>query len=285
MAWGVGSLSRGGDEGSMVFISSEQFGELIGEFRRLGLDAGFVIRLLKELERQGVLAEGEKTLEVVREALVRRSGRVQPTELGESIARVIINSNLNPDDLELAAEALQGLARLAVKKNSGIGVSERAREIVARALLPALQNHLVPRWVYRSLEKTTAQLRERVSMQELEIERLKSLLKKSGREMPIQRLYLVSGLLEEDPLPMEGEMVRIPCTVCRELNLFHLPPEEVCREADSRRLLFRLHCSYCGRVIDLEPQRILMLAESLSNDAQEGLKKRGASPSPSETPI
>lgn len=269
----MGFLSRSDEEGSMVFISSEQFGELVKEFRRLGLDARLVIGLLRELERHGVLEQGEKALEVVRDALARRAGRVQPTELGESIARVVMNGNLSPDDLEVAAEALQGLARLAVTRNTGVRASERAREAVARALLPALQNHLVPRWVYRSLEKTTAQLRERVSVQELEIERLKSLLKKSGRELPVQRLYVVSGLLEEDPLPMEGEIVRIPCTVCRELNLFHLPREEVCREADSKRLLFRLHCSYCGRAIDVESQRMLLLAESLSKEAQSDLKR------------
>ncbi|MEM0382378.1 MAG: hypothetical protein QW059_05270 [Nitrososphaerota archaeon] len=267
-------LSRdnsGGD--SMVFVSSGEFGELIAELRRLNLGPEFVLAVLRELEKHGVLSSREKALEVLQDALVKRAGRPQPTELGESIARVILSSNISPDDLESAAEALQNLARLSVAKGTSARAAERAREIVARGLLPALQNHLVPRWVYRSLERTTAQLKERVSMQELELERLKTLLKRSGREIPVQRLYIVSGLLEEDPLPMEGEVTKIPCTVCRELNHFHLPREEVCRMADAKHLLFRLHCSYCGRVIDIEPQRILRLLEEKISEARMDLRK------------
>ncbi len=266
-----------GDEssgGSMVFISSAEFGELIAELRRLNTGPGFLISVLRELERHGVLSEREKALEILQDALVRRASRPQPSELGEAVARVILSGNTNPDDLENAAEALQSLARLAVAKGAHARAAERAKETVARALLPALQNYLVPRWVYRSLERTTAQLRERVAMQELELERLKTLLKRSGREVPVQRLYIVSGLLEEDPLPMEGEIAKIPCTVCRELNLFHLPREEVCREAGAKHLLFRLHCSYCGRAIDLEPERVLRLLEARISEAQQDLRRR-----------
>ncbi|MCS7145315.1 MAG: hypothetical protein NZ938_01310 [Aigarchaeota archaeon] len=266
----MGLLSRDDSGGSLVFISSEEFGEFIAELRRLNVGPGLVLAVLRELERHGVLASGEKTLEILQDALSRRTGRPQPTELGESIAKVVLSGNISPEDLQTAAEALHSLARLSVTKGASSRAAERAREIVARALLPALQNHLVPRWVYRSLERTTAQLRERVAMQELELERLKVLLKRSGREVPVQRLYVVSGLLEEDPLPMEGEMAKIPCPVCRELNLFHLPREEICREAESRHLLLRLHCIYCGRAIDIEPQRMLMLVEERARGLEPG---------------
>ncbi len=266
-----------GDESSgdsMVFISSAEFGELIAELRRLNTGPSFLVSVLRELERHGVLSEREKALEILQDALARRASRPQPSELGEAVARVILSGDINPDNLENAAEALQSLARLAVAKGAHSRAAERAKETVARALLPALQSYLVPRWVYRSLERTTAQLRERVALQELELERLKTLLKRSGREVPVQRLYIVSGLLEEDPLPMEGEIVKIPCTVCRELNFFHLPREEVCREAGAKHLLFRLHCSYCGRPIDLEPERVLRLLEARVSEAQQDLRRR-----------
>lgn len=266
----MGQLSRDEGGGSLVFVSSGEFGEFISELRRLSVEPSLVLAILRELERQGLLDNRDKVLEALQEALAKRAGRPQPSELGESIARVILSGSVTPEDLQTAAEALQSLARLSATKNTTVRASERAKEIVARALLPALQSHLVPRWVYRSLERTTAQLRERVSMQELELERLKALLKKSGREVPVQRLYVVSGLLEEDPLPMEGEVARISCPVCRELNLFHLPRGEVCREADSRHLLFRLHCSYCGRAIDLEPQKMLIILEERVVGSERG---------------
>jgi len=247
--------------GSLTFFSWEEFGGLVSELRRIGLAPRLALSLLAELERYGILAEGERAVEALRDVLELRRGRQKPSELGEAVARLFLSGDVPPEGLQAAAEALHALARLQVKGGVWSSAGERAREVVARAFLPALKSHVIPKWVYTSLEKTTAQLRERATLQELELERLKALLKKSGREIPVQRLYLVSGLLEEDPLPMEGGVVRIACPICRELNTFHHPKAEACREAASRRLLFRLHCSYCGRTIDLEPERLLLMVE------------------------
>jgi hypothetical protein len=246
----------------MVFVSSESYGELLSEMRRLCVRPELIAELLRELERQELLGSEEKVLGALREALARWRGMHKPSELGEAVARVLLaGGSLRPDDLELAAEALHGLARMMVTHAGSMRVPEKAREIVARAALPALQSYVVPRWVYGSLEKSLAQARERLAEQELENARLRALLKRSGREIPVQRLYLASGLLDEVPLPGEGEVGRIACPVCRELNLFHLPRPEACVEAEKRTLVFRIHCSYCGRPIDIEPQRMALMIE------------------------
>ncbi|MDT7878830.1 MAG: hypothetical protein RQ798_03565 [Candidatus Caldarchaeales archaeon] len=255
-------LGTEGSGGSMVFVPTEHYGELIREMRRLGVAPDMLVEILRELERSGLFEPNRSTLASLREALARWRGMPKPSELGEAVARVLLaGGSLKPDDLELAAEALHGLARMMVTQSGSLRVPERAREIVARAALPALQNLVVPRWVYGSLERSLAQARERLAEQELEIARLKGLLKRSGRELPVQRIYVASGLLDEAPLPLEGEVGRIACPVCRELNLFHLPSREACGEAEKRMLVFRLHCSYCGRPIDIEPQRMVLMIE------------------------
>lgn len=128
-------------------------------------------------------------------------------------------------------------------------------------MMPSIKDLVVPKWVFESLEKRLIDMRERLRHKELELERIKRLLKARGLSPNTSRLYIVTGLLEETPTIQSGENAKLICPWCNEINLVSLPLLEIIEEAQRQHWVFRAHCQYCSKIIDIEPRRLLSMME------------------------
>jgi hypothetical protein len=128
-------------------------------------------------------------------------------------------------------------------------------------MMPAVRELVIPKWIYDTLEKKLMDLRERLRHKELELERIKRLLKARGIMPTTLKLYIVSGLLEENPVMQSEETAKLICPWCGEINIVSLPLVEVIQEARKQHWVFRAHCQYCAKIIDLEPHKLLSMMD------------------------
>jgi len=145
------------------------------------------------------------------------------------------------------------------KSNENVPI--KVRELLVRIMLPAIRELVVPKWIFDSLEKKLIDMRERLRHKELELERIKRLLKTRGIMLNPLKLYIVTGLLEEIPVMQSGETAKLICPWCGEINIVSLPSLEMIEEAQKQHWIFRAHCQYCYKIIDLEPHKLLSMMD------------------------
>ncbi len=185
--------------------------------------------------------------------------------VGEVFIKTISSpSTCSLADLEMLIEAVKNASRLISedadqKSNSNAVI--KVKEMLVRIMMPAIKELVIPKWVYDSLEKKLVDIRERLRHKELELERIKRLLKARGIMLNTLKLYIVTGLLEEIPVMHSGETAKLICPWCGEVNIVSLPSLEVIEEAHKQHWVFRAHCQYCAKIIDLEPYRLLSMID------------------------
>ncbi len=189
--------------------------------------------------------------------------------VGEVFIKTISNPSIcNSADLELLLETIKNASRL-VKENDDKKSSEAAlmkiRELLVRLMMPTIRDIVIPKWAFTALEKKLIDMRERLRHKELELERIKRLLKSRGITLSKLRLYIVTGLLEEFPTVQSGNTAKLVCPWCSEINILSLPPIEIIEEAQRKHWVFRAHCQYCYKTIDIEPPRLLSMIEVKKN--------------------
>lgn len=190
--------------------------------------------------------------------------------LGEVFIKAISSPSLcSSADLELLVETIKNVSRLRKEDfdhKSGDSAALKVKELLIRIMMPSIKDLVIPKWLFDSLEKRLVDMRERLRHKELELERIKRMLKDRGLSPNTLRLYIVTGLLEETPTIQSGETAKLICPWCNEINLVSLPLIEIIEEAQKKHWIFRAHCQYCSKIIDVEPHRLLSMLELKRRD-------------------
>jgi hypothetical protein len=235
-----------------------------------------VAEILRTLERKGVFSQRRNTpSKLLEELLINVEEKSIDEEKKEklqklaAIGEVFIKTISSPStcssaDLEMLTETIKNASRLRrddADQKSHDNAAIKVRELLVRIMMPAIRELVIPKWIYDSLEKRLVDMRERLRHKELELERLKRLLKARGIMPATSKLYIVSGLLEEVPVMPSGETAKLICPSCGEINIVTLPSVEAIEEAHKQHWVFRAHCQYCAKIIDLEPYRLLSMMD------------------------
>jgi len=235
-----------------------------------------VAEILRTLERKGVFSQrGNSPNKLLEELLInieeknideeKREKLIKLAAIGEVFIKTISSpSTCSSADLEMLTETIKNASRLRrdeADQKSNDSAAIKVRELLVRIMMPAIKELVIPKWIYDSLEKKLIDMRERLRHKELELERMKRLLKARGIMPATLKLYIVSGLLEEVPVMPSGETAKLICPWCGEINLVSLPSVEAIEEAHKQHWVFRAHCQYCAKIIDLEPYRLFSMMD------------------------
>lgn len=254
------------------FVPYSRYGELIEAVERAGIDPREAAALIEEAHRlltRGELSEGgrisallngliERAVSKEREEL--RELRAVREELEALISLLSSSGSVDVDALSKLSDLLRRLSESLRSKSVphvDESVRERIRNLLANALVPAVREKYVPAWMFSMIERSLNDARKLLQERELEVRRLRDVLRGRGISLPAAKLYLVSGLLmEELPIRGNGQTFTYRCEVCKENVNVQMPGEEDLKRAVDGDYLLRLHCTSCGAIKDFRPEQL-----------------------------